>query len=208
MDLEAITLPAHTHTAGLWTDPAPPTGTAPDHLIVWADRPYRACPQCALPVPRDPGCPVTITDGAVTELPQQHTCGATLPVTWQAISPDPETGEFSKRHLRRVPDQVLYQWKERATAAREHTRGELLRDLGVALSQLSAPENPGTGDTYDSRADQVTTGSAEQPGVWFHGDTWYAWNYDPGSDSNDDRVTVTSTDVAEHWKMMQAEISQ
>jgi hypothetical protein len=200
MDLEAIKLPSQTHAAGLWPTDPPPPDTPPDHVVIWADRPYRLCPNCGQPIPRNPGCPLTITDGAVIELPQTHTCGTPLPVTWQGAAPDPDNGEFTPRTIRRTAAQVMSQWKQQATAAREHTRGELLRDLAVALSQLTAPENPDTGDIYESRAIDITTGSAEQPGIWHNGTMWCAWNYDPASDSDTATITVTRLDVAQHWK--------
>lgn len=209
MDLDTARLPAHIHAATL-TAPGAAPGDPAEAVIVWADRTYRTCPGCGLPVARDPGCPaqlVTVnplTEGVpagpqtftVMPVSQRHQCGTDLPVIWHQLP-----GEIAARPanaFRRAAAQTGEEWAQAANEQRSAARAKLITDLGVALSTVSAPLEDG--ETQAMRDGTVTTGSPTEPGIYYTGDFWTAWDFDPASDADGAVIAVDGAAVVAYWK--------
>ena len=219
--LAGRSLPRGTHAALLTADDIV-TGGEITALIVWADRPYDACPNCAQDVEREvEGCPVEIypgagAGGAIREWSKQHGCGEWLDVNWREVQHE-DGDEEAREALMAAADELATGLTREVTGAREALERGLRSELRTALARLADPLDPG--ETPEDRIVQIKTGSDMDPGVCFevpdnaqvdgadeeyvyalaHPECWSAWDYDPEGRAGRDAaepIIVTPADLA------------
>jgi hypothetical protein len=196
--MNEITLPTGTHHAVLrGTDVI--TKEPLVYHVVWADRPYGKCPRCGQAVPREPSCPLSLNPGAglggaIEEWDQQHRCGEWLAVDSTSLGED-----ASEEQILNAAKVLAVGLADEMQEVRERIRTRLREDLRQALARLVEPLDTEHGETAEDRADEVTTGGSEYPGVFQDrnqvGVPWVAWDFDPAGDS-DTVIEVTESSGA------------
>jgi hypothetical protein len=165
-----------------------PNGTMLAVPIVWADRITDRCDQCGEPIAKVvEGCPAVLdaeacAGGQLESTDLQHGCGNWLSVDWREADIDQVTA---------VAKEMAADRKREIDAEHERIERRLRRDLTAAMARLSEPLD--AGETAEERADEVTTGSEIEPGIYHDADQWLAWDYDPASEG--DTITVTADEV-------------
>ncbi|MEU4534342.1 hypothetical protein AB0G15_05705 [Streptosporangium sp. NPDC023825] len=181
-------LPDHTHVADI-------SGTNASHVtvplwIVWADRPYRLCPNCKESVQVVPDCPASMdpSTGETQSVNLTHGCGEWLAVRWIAVDSAekvPEAAEW------------LEVWHAQDVhAARWVAVQDLTNELRAALARLAEPLV--AGETKADREAEIITGRDDTPGIYHDGDQWLAWAHDVRDDG--ETITVYAAEIQEKHK--------
>lgn len=210
MDVDDIRLPDGIH-ATLLTDRDIVTGEMLAYPVVWADRPYSDCPLCGQDIGVEEACPVALNTGAgqggqIEEWDKTHGCGYWLSVSWREVTApagrdttddDQEDQEDEEVAPGIGEDDVLTVARELAAdreqqiaAEQKKIRGKLRKELAASIARLGEPL--GDGESLEDRADEVTTGSETEPGVYCDGGQWLAWAYEP---VDSDPITVDASDL-------------
>lgn len=177
-------LPRHVHAETLRARDVV-TGQPIAETIVWADRVINQCPLCRQPIDRIvEACPAHLNAGAgqggqLQDYSQQHGCGEWLAVTWRAVA-DGESVEF-------VAAEIAASFTRDLAEERASIRRRLTEELADAMARLAKPL--ADGETAEERAEEITTGSDTDPGV-YRGDGWLAWEFDPLTEDGTDCITV------------------
>jgi hypothetical protein len=131
-------------------------------VVVWTDPPWPDCPKCGgqnIPT----GRPFTVDSAIEVGSNMQHgECGAYIPPPWEATGDNPSPADIAD-----VEARVRAQWETERARAVARVGAALKRELHAALDRLDDGDEP----------DDVTTGSASEPGVWHDGDVWQAWDF-------------------------------
>lgn len=190
--LDALPLPAGTQLQYFTGTDA--RGCLFEHIAVWADRPYAACPDCGEDVDVVPGSPVVPNPGLMGGEPlsavnQQHCCG-----TWLSVHVRELPGDATDEAVLAAATELAGIRAEELEQGRARIRAELRRQVRAAVDAFVEADQ----DDYlvACAIEEHLTGTDTEPGVYRRAEDGLlaAWAYGPLLEENDLIIVVEEED--------------